>query len=213
VEQFSAAHIVGIAVIAAAAVWAWRRQRGARMLAIGMAAAFVTEQVAYVVTGEWRASLNLPLQLSDAVTFVAILALWHPRPLLTGLLWFWAFTASLQATITPDLAQTFPDVRYFTYFATHGGALVAVALLCELPRPGAMWPAYAATAAWTALAAAGDLITGGNYMFLREKPSRASLLDVMGPWPVYIVAGAALALALFAVLEALAGGLRRSSRG
>jgi hypothetical integral membrane protein (TIGR02206 family) len=132
---------------------------------------------------------------------VAIAALWRPRPRLAELLWFWALTASLQATLTPDLAQSFPDVRYFTYFVTHGGALVAVVVLRALPQPGGMWRACAATLAWTALAAIGDVVTGGNYMFLRHKPSHGSLLDVMGPWPVYIAAAAVLALALFAALQ------------
>jgi len=216
VQQFSPEHVAALVAITAAAAGAWRVPRGwgaARALALLIAAAFVAEQVAYVATGEWRASLNLPLQLSDAVTFVAILALWRPRPRLAELLWFWALTASLQATITPDLAQSFPDVRYFTYFVTHGGALVALALLRPLPEPGGMWRAYATTAAWTALVAVGDIVTGGNYMFLREKPARASLLDLMGPWPVYIAAAAVLALAMFAALQAIGGALRRPSPG
>jgi hypothetical integral membrane protein (TIGR02206 family) len=209
VPQFSPEHIAALVAIAAAML----RPPPPRVLAVIIAGTFVAEQVAYVVAGEWRATLNLPLQLSDAVTFVAIGALWRPRPRLVELLWFWALTASLQATLTPDLAQSFPDVRYFTYFVTHGGALVAVVALRALPQPGGMWRAYVATLAWTALAAVGDVVTGGNYMFLRHKPGHASLLDVMGPWPVYIAAAAVLALALFAVLQLAGDRLRRPSPG
>ena len=45
------------------------------------------------------------------------------------LLYFWGLTASLQATLTPDLGQNFPSVYYFTYFAYHVGAIAAALLL------------------------------------------------------------------------------------
>jgi len=32
-----------------------------------------------------------------------------------------------------------------------------------------------------------NLLVGGNYMFLMHKPPTASLLDVLGPWPWYIL--------------------------
>ena len=52
------------------------------------------------------------------------------------------------------------------------------------------------------------MATGGNYMFLRRKPVHGSLLDVMGPWPWYILAAAALGLVIFLRLDALARALR-----
>jgi len=73
---------------------------------------------------------------------------------------------------------------------------------------------FAATLVVAAAAAIGNLATGGNYMFLRRKPSTASLLDVMGSWPLYIVSAAALALALFALLDlTLRPGRRRAAGG
>ena len=184
-----------------------------RALALVILAGFVGEQVTYALRGEWSAEVNLPFQLSDAVTLVAVAALWRPQaPLLVELLYFWAFTASLQAVITPDLRQEFPDLLVFTYYATHCGAILAACLLVfgagRVPRRGAWKRAYAITLAFAAVAAAATLATGGNYMFLRRKPVDGSLLDVMGPWPVYIVAAAALGLVLFAALAALARATR-----
>lgn len=47
----------------------------ARALALCMLAAFVTEHVAYALRGSWTLRLNLPLQLTDAVTLVSVAAL------------------------------------------------------------------------------------------------------------------------------------------
>ena len=171
-------------------------------------AGFAAEQIAYAERGEWSARVNLPFQLSDAVTLVSIAALWRPRPLLVELVFYWAFAATLQALATPDLRQAYPDVLYFTYFTTHGGALAAACLLVigerRVPRAGSAPKAFAVTAVFAAAAAVATLVTGGNYLFLRRKPVGGSLLDAMGPWPLYIAAAAALGLALFLALEAAA---------
>jgi hypothetical integral membrane protein (TIGR02206 family) len=217
VQRWSAEHIAALAatVAIAAALAAGARRRGeawarraARALSVVIAAGFVVEQAVYAARGAWTVQVNLPLQLSDAVTFASVAALWRPDDrLLAELVWLWALSASLQAILTPDLQRTFPDPLYFTYFATHSGAIAAACLLVvgmrRPPRPGAVWRVYAITAVFAAVAALATALTGGNYMFLRHKPAEASLLDVMGPWPVYIVTGALLGLAMFAALQAL----------
>jgi hypothetical integral membrane protein (TIGR02206 family) len=217
VELWSPDHLAAIAATALAAallVAAARRygaafaEPAARVLAVVLLAGFAGEQLTYALRGEWSAEVNLPFQLTDAVTFVAAAALWTRAPLAVELTYFWALSASVQAVITADVGEGFPDPLYFAYFAAHSGAIAAACLLVfgmgQSPRPGAVARAYAITAVFAAVAAVATVATGGNYMFLRRKPVRGSLLDVMGPWPVYIAAAAALALVLFLALDALA---------
>src|SRR5919109_4360554 len=173
-QQLSGEHIAALVVLAvgvAAAVRLPPHGGGGpgvamRGLALTILVAYVTEYVANAVEGTWSVRFNLPLQLTDAVTVVAIVALWRPRPLLVEILYFWALTASVQSVLTPDLGQAFPSIFYFTYFATHIGAVVAACLLTFglglTPRPGAVLRVYAITAAFAALVAAADVITGAH---------------------------------------------------
>lgn len=216
-RQFSPPHLAALAVcvvLVVLAIWMPRRHGGAweahaaRVLALLVFAAWAGEYLADVLDGIWSVRYDLPLQLTDAVSVTTVLALCTRRRLLVELVYFWSLSASLQATLTPDLGHTFPSVFYFTYFAYHVGAIVAACYLVFgaglLPRPGAVRRAYAATAVWTAVAGLGDVLTGGNYMYLSNKPAHGSLLEVMGPWPWYIVSGAAVALAMMLLLSALA---------
>lgn len=194
--------IIATGVACAAAV----RRPAPRALAVVIGGTYAVEHASFVARGDWEADFNLPLHLTDVVTIVAVLALWTRRPLLVELTWFWALTASLQAVLTPDLGSAeFPELLWWTFFITHSGAVVAAVMLVVgcglLPRAGAVRRAFAATVVVAAAAALGNLLTGGNYMWLREKPEAGSLLDYMGPWPWYIAAAGAFGLALYVLLD------------
>ena len=45
-----------------------------------------------------------------------------------------------------------------------------------------------------------NLAVGSNYMFLMRKPDTASLLDLLGPHPVYIFVEELIALTLFILM-------------
>jgi hypothetical integral membrane protein (TIGR02206 family) len=220
VKQFSDPHLAALLTLVigiAASVWAARRHTGPWMrwfsigLAIAIFAGWMGEYVADVILGTWSVQYSLPLQLTDATSAVSIAALLTRRQILVELSYFWSYTAVLQAVLTPDLGQNFPSVYYFTYFTYHVGAIVAASFLVFgyglYPRPGAVWKVFGITLAWTAIVGAGNLITGGNYMYLRSKPVHHSLLNLMGPWPWYIAAGVALGLALLLLVAGLARAL------
>ena len=130
-EQASREHVAALVatVVVGALLVAGARLRGdawsvpiGRGLAVVILGGFACEQLTYALRGQWTAKVNLPLQLTDAVTLASVAALWRPdSALLVELVYFWALSASLQAVLTPDLAQSFPDVLFFTYFATHSG--------------------------------------------------------------------------------------------
>jgi hypothetical integral membrane protein (TIGR02206 family) len=178
-----------------------------RAFAAFLLAWFLAYPVVVLLRGSYELDFDLPLHLTDAATGVAVIALWSRRGLAFELTWFWGLTASLQAILTPDLGadDRFPSFFYWHYFITHGGVVVAAVFLGlglqMTARPGAVRRVFLATAAWAGVAAIGNALTGGNYMFLTEKPEAATLLDYMGPWPWYILTAALVALALFELLD------------
>jgi hypothetical integral membrane protein (TIGR02206 family) len=178
-----------------------------RGLAVFLVGWLIADQLYRILRGTYTIDTNLPLELTNAVTLIAALALWTRGQLLFELAYFWGLTASLQAALTPGLRpdETFPGFYFWHYFAVHSGAVVAAIFLAfgvgMTARRGAILWIFAITAAWAALVAVGNVITGGNYMYLDEKPRTASLLDYMGPWPVYIPATGIVTLVMFALLD------------
>jgi hypothetical integral membrane protein (TIGR02206 family) len=222
VRQFSAPHLAALAVLVVLVVAVTATARRApdrvvtvvyRALAVVILCGWIGEYVADVVQGIWTVRYDLPLQLTDVVSVTAAFALWTRHRRAAEFTYLWALSASLQATLTPDLAWDFPSAFYFTYFAYHVGAIVAgVALVFGsglYPRPGAPLRVFAATLAWAVVAGVGDVLTGGNYMYLRTKPVHGSLLNDMGPWPVYLVGAAAIGLAMLFILRWIADAAAR----
>jgi len=150
----------------------------------------------------WRTLL--PLHLCDAAMVLALVTLAWPRRAAAEVLYFWAGAGSSLALLTPDLPWGFPRWEFVVFFGLHGLVLVAALVLVFglglRPRPGAAWRAFVATLALAAAAGAVNVLLGTNFMFLRRKPLAATLVDWMGPWPVYIAVAAAVALVLYHLL-------------
>lgn len=148
----------------------------------------------------------LPLQLCDVAILVAAFALWTQNRLAVEITYFWGLAGTLQGLLTPDLPQHFPSYLYFQYYVAHGGVLAAALVLVVglrlHPRRNAVLTVAAITLAYAAFVAVVDLLTGADYLYLRTKPASGSLLDLLGPWPVYIAGAAIIGAALLAALDA-----------
>ena len=105
---------------------------------------------------------------------------------------------------TPDLWEPWPSYPAIYFFVANGGivvgiALLVVGLLAPL-RSGAVWRAFAMLLGYAAAVGGFNAISRANYMYLCRKPANPSALEMLGPWPVYRIAGAAAGLALFWLL-------------
>ena len=211
----SAEYVVPLALLVVVAVLlcvAARRAPGrwidvvAAIIAITLIIAELSWQPYVVANHTWSAAASLPVQLCDVGGFVAAAALVWRQLLLVEVAYFWGLGGTLQAVLTPDLQDHhFPSFPYLQFYVTHDlvimAALFLVVGLALRPRPGSVRRIYLLTLAFAAAVGLIDLVTGGNYMYLRA-PAPGSLLEVMGPWPWYIATGAVLALVVLAILYA-----------
>lgn len=185
-----AAGVIGFAVLGRALRETDRGISFARGYAILIPAVTVPMQVLQLLPGDFTLGTSLPIQICDLSWMVAVYALWTRSPRATALLYFWGLTLTVQAILTPSLEQTFPDPRYFMFWAMHLLTVwAAVYLVCAAGGPD--WSGYrftlACTGLWAAAVLAFNAATGTNYGYLNRKPAGSSLLDVLGPWPQYVV--------------------------
>ena len=200
-----------LAVVAAALCAAARRYPGrwASVAALMIAVAIVVTELSwqpYVLANHsWSVAFSLPVQLCDVGGFVAAAALVWRQLLLVEVAYFWGLGGTLQALLTPDLHDHFPSFPYLQFYATHDlvilAALFLVIGLGLQPRTGAVRRIFLLTLGFAAVIGLIDLVTGGNYMYLRQVPVEGSLLSLMGPWPWYVVFGALLALIVLTILD------------
>jgi hypothetical integral membrane protein (TIGR02206 family) len=165
----------------------------------------ISWEIGFFLHHSWTVQNSLPFDLCDFTALVATVACWWRLQICVELTYFWGLAGTLQAIITPDVETPWPHLSFVDYVVEHIGIVVAALFLVVglrlAPRPGAVLRAFGLTVAYAALVAVIDIVTGADYLFLRAPPQAFSLLQVLGPWPWYLVSCAGIALVVFFVLD------------
>jgi hypothetical integral membrane protein (TIGR02206 family) len=186
----------------------WHREDYLRVIERLFALSLLTMEIIYhiwmVSTERWNFTSSLPLELCSISLLVAIALLWTGNRRLYMFVFFAGIGGAIQAIGTPVLDVGFPHFRYFHFFYTHIGIILTALYFTWIKgyRPtfrGIVSTMIVLNILLPFIFFVNQLFDA-NYMFLRMKPENGSLLDVLGPYPWYILSLEAVAFIIFALL-------------
>ncbi|MFN5867705.1 MAG: TIGR02206 family membrane protein [Akkermansiaceae bacterium] len=213
-QPFTPAHFItlaiGFVIIGMLIVLARRSEKSQRIITALLAFCnLVSYPFALSAWREYPQSLDnlLPFHLCDLAAIVAGFALVTRRPILLTLTYFWGLAATTQALITPALSIGPPELPFIHFFFQHF-VIVAAALYIPIVlkwRPKQPWwksplSVLAISIGYQATALLINAILKTNFAFVSDFPDNPSLIDHLGPWPVYLFAMQGLALIFFLLL-------------
>lgn len=151
--------------------------------------------------GNFNVSQDLPLPLCNFLALLLPLFTLTRSLFLFELFYFWVLSGTLQAIITPDLQDSFPHYHFLKYWIVHLGLVIVVlyaAVVYKMrPTLKSVLKAFIWLQPYVLFCMGVNYALGANYLYLNAKPPMASLLDFMGPWPVYILVAQLIAMPLF----------------
>lgn len=213
-ELFGTGHLVALAVIAGVVsflIWGWRNpgEDAKRRVRLLLVAIFLLNEAGWhswhLLHGSWTIREHIPFHLCGVSIWSSIFILLTRNYRLFEIVFFFGIAGATQALITPPAGEYgFPHFRAFQTLVSHGMIVVAMVYMTAIegfrPTWGSIMRAMIFLNVYLVFVSAVNYGLGSNYMYTMGKPATASILDLMGPWPWYLVAAEVLALVIFVLL-------------
>lgn len=145
----------------------------------------------------------LPMHLCDWASFAVIIALIWRGQLAYEFAYYWGLSGTVQALLTPDTAEAPGSPLFISFFVSHCTIVMSVLFMTwafRRPRPGSPWKIWLWSQLYLAAAGLVNWPLHTNFGYLAGKARQSSLLDVLAPWPWYVLEMDLVALLLFGVL-------------
>jgi hypothetical integral membrane protein (TIGR02206 family) len=144
------------------------------------------------VYGLWTLQTMLPLHLCSALIWLAALMLMTKNYRIYEFTYFLGIGGAIQALATPGLGiYGFPHFVFFQYFLSHGLLITSAIYMTIVEGFRPTWKSLVRVFVWANVYAAIIYLInnaiGSNYLMINYKPATPSLLDLLPPWPVYIL--------------------------
>jgi hypothetical integral membrane protein (TIGR02206 family) len=145
-----------------------------------------------IAVGQWTIQTMLPLHLCSLLVWASALMLVTKNYSIYEFGYFLGIGGAIQALITPDLGMYgFPHFRFFQTFISHGLIITSAIYMTTVEGYRPTWRSLLKVAFWMNIYVLIiffiNRTIGSNYLNINFKPSTPSLLDLLPPWPVYVL--------------------------
>lgn len=158
-----------------------------------------------IATGTWTIQYHLPFHLCAIFTWVSFYMLLSKNYDVYELAYFLGVGGALQVIITPEAGQYgLPHFRAVQTLTVHGAIVTAGLYMTIVEGFRPYWTSikkvFIYLNIYGVVITGVNLILGSNYLYTLRKPDTASLMDVLGPWPWYLVSLELIAGLLFLLM-------------
>lgn len=155
--------------------------------------------------GEWSIQTHLPFHLCAVFVWLSVIMLITRNARLYEFAYFLGIGGALQPLLTPEAGiYGLPHFRAIQTLAAHGSIITAAVFMTVVEGYRPTWASIKRVFIWANIylifVTGVNLLLGSNYMYTLHKPETASLLDLFGPWPVYLLVAEGFALVLCLLL-------------
>lgn len=213
-ELFGAPHVfvlavVGLAGLALIAGGARIPESRRRPFRVSLAALLVVNEALWHM---WAFTENLytlqemlPLHLCSVMVWLSAYALLATDRRMYGVMYFLGTTGALQALITPDAGvYGFPHVRFLQTMISHALVFLAGIYVASVegyrPTARSVWRIFIGLNVYALIVGLINAAIGSNYLYVSGRPDTPSIIDLMPPWPWYLLYLEVIALGLLALL-------------
>ncbi len=212
-DLFGPAHLTALGIVLLVNLWLLRLRHAPyasrRRFRHLLAAILITNEVIWHIwnwaTGQWTIQTMLPLHLCSLFVFLSAYMLITRSYAVYEYAYFLGIGGAIQALLTPDAGiYGFPHLRFFQVIISHGAIVTASVYMTVVEGYRPTWESLKRVAVGTNLymlvVGVINWALGSNYLFIAHKPDTPSLMDLLGPWPWYILSIEGVALVVCVAL-------------
>jgi hypothetical integral membrane protein (TIGR02206 family) len=200
-QLFGSAHLIALTVVllinlSLVLLWHKPGSRARRIFRYTLAGILVVNETLWHIwnyaTGQWTIQTMLPLHLCSIMVWLSAYMLAFENYTLYEFVYFMGIGAAMQALLTPDAGRYgFPHFRFFQTIVSHGAIITSAVYMTAIEGFRPYWKSLVRLVIglniYMAFVMVVNRLIGSNYLFIARKPDTASLIDVLGPWPWYIL--------------------------